>query len=180
MRYLTITFTLIGLFLFAWSFTSCDRKANEAVEYNDEIVEMQDAVVQSVMELENTFSEYEPARMDSAYRQLLTAIQQGKARLETIGVFEGDSTLYMAARILFDRYEHIATDEYAELISYLKIPDSLYTLDDQQRSFLLLEKVVEERSTAHDTFINAQRDFGDAHGFVFADASEEKAPEARN
>lgn len=167
MRYLTISFTLMGLFLFAWSFASCDRKANEAVAYNDQIVEMQDAMIQSLIDLEQSFAEYEDGQMDSAYRQLLTSIQQGKAKLENVGVFEGDSTLYRAARDLFDRYERIATIEYAELISYLKIPDSLYTLEDQERSFQLLEKVTNDRTEAHDHFIRAQKQFGDAHGFIF-------------
>lgn len=105
--------------------------------------------------------------VDSCYRQLMTQIQMSKAQLEKLGDFNGDSTLYSAARSVLDEYDALTSAEYAELISFLKIPDSLFTVDDQERSFEILSQVADRRQSVHESFVNAQKSFGENHGFVF-------------
>ena len=169
MRTLTYIFTTLGTILCIWSIASCKLGTNEAVQYNDQLVEMQGSLLQSVAQLEDSFEDYEASLMDSTYRSLMSTIQSSKAELEALGIYEGDSTLYLAARKLLDEYEQLTTTEYAELISYLKIPDSLYTVEDQERSFELLSEVTEKRQYVHDAFIEAQKSFGAEHGFTFID-----------
>jgi hypothetical protein len=167
MRTITYVFTTLGIILSIWSFTACNQSAEKAVDYNDEVVEMQDALMMSVKGLEDSFEEYEASAMDSCYRQLMTQIQMSKAQLEKLGDFNGDSTLYVAARSVLDEYDALSGSEYAELISFLKIPDSLFTVDDQERSFEILSQVADRRQSVHESFVNAQKSFGDNHGFVF-------------
>jgi hypothetical protein len=151
---------------------ACNMEANEAVEYNDRLVEMQGSLLQSVSKLEDSFGEYKAEDMDSSYRSFIATIQSQKGELEKLGHFEGDSTLYIATRELLQEYEDLATTEYAELISYMKIPDSLYTVQDQERSFALLDQVTERRKSVHEDFIQAQKEFGEQYGFTFIDTVE--------
>lgn len=169
MKFITYTFTILGILISVWTISACNSTADQAVVYNDAFVEMQGELLMSVENLEGSFEDYQPAKMDSCYRQLMANIQSNKAKLEKIGDFEGDSTLYAAQRSLLDEYDKLVTNEYAELISYLKIPDSLYTVDDQERSFDIMKEVTIRRKAVHSTFINAQKSFGEEYGFVFED-----------
>lgn len=172
MRTLTYICTIIGIILCVWSMAACQTEANEAVEYNDQLVEMQGSLLQSVSRLEESFGDYEAQEMDSSYRSLMATIQSQKGELEKLGHFQGDSTLYIATRELLQEYEDLATSEYAELISYMKIPDSLYTVQDGERSFTLLDEVNERRNEVHEEFILAQKEFGEQYGFTFIEMVE--------
>jgi len=167
MRTITYVFTTIGIVLSIWSFTACNQSAGQAVGYNDQVVEIQDALMMSVRDLEQSFDDYEANAMDSCFRQLMTQIQMSKAQLEKLGDFKGDSTLYFAARNVLDEYDALAGSEYAELISFMKIPDSLFTVEDQERSFVILSQVANRRESVFASFVEAQKSFGSDYGFVF-------------
>ena len=105
--------------------------------------------------------------MDYAHLMLRSKIETGQRVLDTLGGFEGDESLLKAARQLFDFYDNVSSNEYVQMIDIMKIPDSLYTAEDQERASQVEEEIINRFNQAQEAFTSAQADFGKEYNVVF-------------
>ncbi len=159
---------LIVLFI-----TACESRSEKAAVYNDAIIDHQISIIEAFDRLDSSFNQYDADEMDYSYLMLEAEIKTGLRILDTIGGFGKDTLLLDAARDLFHFYDEMADKEYVELIDLLKIPDSLYTSEDQTHAFNLNANINMKFNEAHEQFISAQKHFGGQFNVEFDEAMEE-------
>lgn len=157
-------FLLLAIPLF---FTSCEPRSKKAAEYNDRIIEHQIEISNAFDALDTTFNEYVAEEMDYAHLMLRSKIETGQRVLDTLGGFKDDETLLNAARKLFTFYDKVSSQEYVEMINIMKIPDSLYTQQDQEEASRVEDAIIEQFQLAQDEFTSAQEQFGESYNVVF-------------
>jgi hypothetical protein len=162
------------LFLSALVFlVSCSPRSKKAADYNDSIISYQSEISLGFDALDTTFSTLVADDMDYAYLMLRSKIETGQRVLDTLPRFKKDTLLLNAAKRLFEFYDDVCRDEYAELVDIMKMPDSLYTIDFQDRAWAIEAQIVSRFGLAQEAFQSAQRDFGEKYNVVFGEEEEE-------
>ncbi len=156
----------------AMVFTSCEPRSQKAAEYNDSIISHQIEISDAFDALDTTFNEYVPKDMDYAHLMLRSKIETGQRVLDTLGTFKDDPLLLDAAHELFQFYEDISNAEYVEMINIMKIPDSLYTQEDQERASEVETRIISRFTGAQKKFTDAQVEFGEKYNVLFEESEE--------
>ena len=150
--------------------TGCETRSAKAVRYNDAILNQQAQISLAFNAMDSALNTFDGREMEYAQKLLQAEVMKGQKLLDTIGTFRGDSSLLVASRSLFNFYETVAEDDYAELMHILSIPDSSYTRDHQTRAYELDSVIRVEFKVAHDAFVRKQQKFWNQYHIV---ASEE-------
>ena len=120
----TIPFIMIALFVGILS--SCGPTRDQAVDYNDKIINEQIAIFEKMEQLIDTYENYQPDLMDAAYEKTLTQINQSIKNIEALPEFDGSTTFRDAGVTLFKLYKSVLENEHKQIIKLLKLPDSQY------------------------------------------------------
>lgn len=163
---------VFGLFLLMLGLAACKQNGDDAVLYNDKVVELQDAVIQNLINLEESFVDYVPAQMDSAHATFNASVLDASAKIKEMGPYQKDSTLYLAAVNMFDVFSTLAANDYVQFIDLMKVPDSLYTPELQAQSFDLKDAIDKRRTEAQEALITAQEEFAKEHKFILAEPAQ--------
>jgi hypothetical protein len=164
-NYLWIAVTLLWSILFS----SCVHQSELAAEYNDSIIGLQEKIVTAIDGLDSTLNQPEltAAQLDMALAALKVDIAHGLLALDSIGPFEKDPSLKVAAHDLFSQYQSFANGEYQELVRISKLP-----LDSINNSIVDTTIVMKQRinllaKAAQDKFLFEQIEFGKKHHLEF-------------
>ncbi|MFT5185643.1 MAG: hypothetical protein ACI84C_002791 [Flavobacteriales bacterium] len=168
-----MTRILLACMALAFVFTSCEPRSQKAAEYNDSIISHQIAISDAFDALDTTFNDYVAEDMDYAHLMLRSKIETGQRVLDTLGNFKNDDVLLKAARELFLFYEDISTAEYIEMINIMKIPDSLYSQEDQESASTVETKIISRFTGAQKEFTDIQVEFGEKYNVLFVEDEEE-------
>ena len=157
---------LLSVLLLCVGLYACDTLSDQAVRYNDRILTVQAKISTAFTRMDSALSSFEEREMEYAQKILDAEIIKGQRLLDTIGAFNGDSTLLKAARHLFNFYEGAAEEQYPQLMVILGKPDSLYTRADQLEAYRLDSIIRTEFRAAHDTFVSGQQIFWEKYNIV--------------
>lgn len=144
-------------------FFACNRTAEKAADYNDKIINLQRQVIEDVNEMDSTLVDYNSEEMEIAHLELKTEIRKSLQNLKSVGAFRNDSSLYIAAEDLFLFYKKISDNQYQQLIEIMETPDSLYTLEDQQRALAIEDTIRDAFDQHHEEFASAQQKFSEKY-----------------
>jgi hypothetical protein len=119
-KYLLILYGFL-LFLF-----SCQPSVKEAIAYNEDIVSQHEEVDKKIAFLIDTYDNYVPAEMDSAYKAALKSAMDGITYASNLKPFHKDDTYRKSLLELFEVYKSVIEVEHARIIELLKLPPEQY------------------------------------------------------
>lgn len=158
------------LFIFAIALVTvsgCDSRAEQAAAYNDEIIRRQAKIVEAINLLDSSLNNMAFEIMDQRRNELAAAIDQGLLELEEVGPFDEDSSFYAATESLFKAYKDLVETDYQRLTELISLPDSAFTVEAQEEAFIVERRVVERIRAEHQTFEDAQKEFGEKYRLSF-------------
>jgi hypothetical protein len=125
--------------LFLIFFGSCKPSVKEALAYNDTIVYYHQEIDKKLAYLSDTYGNYVPNEMDSAYKTAKSTTQIGIDFISSFKDFHGDDSYRKAALELFQTYKSVLEVEHVRIIELLKLP----TNEFQQPQIDELDKLKE-------------------------------------
>jgi hypothetical protein len=148
---------------------SCVRKSQLAAEYNDSIIGLQERIVKAIGNLDSTLSNNSltAAQLDIAMAALKVDVNHGLLALDSIGPFEKDPSLKVAATDLFVQYESFANNEYKELVRISKMPSDSITNSIVDTTIVLKQRINQLAKAAQDKFMFEQIEFGKKYHLDF-------------
>jgi hypothetical protein len=149
--------------------SACVHKSELAAEYNDSIIGLQEKIVDAIDNLDSTLnkSELTATQLDLAMTALKVDIAHSLLALDSIGSFEKDPSLKVAAQELFGQYQSFANTEYVELVRISKLPlDSINNVV-VDTTIELKQRINTLAKMAQDKFMFAQIEFGKKHHLEF-------------
>lgn len=146
---------------------SCTSVSSRAASYNDEILEHQGNIITAFNTLDTALNNYSEAQMEYAHVMAQAAVKKAMRSLDSLGPFKGDSSLYVSSDHLFKAYESLLEWEYEALIEIMLIPDSLFSIKDQEKAFALEDAIRKRFEIEEQRYREAQLSFGKSHGVMY-------------
>lgn len=110
--FITLFFTLI---------LSCQPSTEEAMKYNDGIIEQQNLVNEKFSLLISSYDAYESEEMDAAYNNVLDQLNEDIEYVTKLKGFEEDAYFKEAALAFFNSYKEVLENEHKRIIELLKL-----------------------------------------------------------
>lgn len=159
----TATQTMFYLII-TFFFFSCGPSANDAIKYNDTIVAAQKKVIEKeavLIDVINTTSD----SLDLVYEDFKKEIDLSIETIKKMEAFDKNTDYKDLALSFFSDYKEVAENEYKEMISYAKVPDSLYTEEIDNKVLELSKNIDDKINKSIDAFIKFQDNFATKYKF---------------
>lgn len=142
------------------SLFSCKPSKEEAIKYNDQIIDEQSAITQKIEALNKSFRTWNAAdTMDMCWLNALDQTEKSLKKVTEMKDFHGDDDLRTGAVNLFKVYKAVISTEFKEMVRIYKMPDELYTKQQELRwsklsddAFNKMDKAITEMSKTQETF----------------------------
>lgn len=155
-----------SLIIFALAFISaCGKKTEEAIIYNDKIVEEQSKVLRAENHLIETVSNNQLEQIQPAFVAFVKQIKESLKTVEEIESFDEQDNFKKAAIKLFTVYLKVAETDYAEAIKLAQLQGEQITEQDETRFLELSDKIDKVLSDEIKVFIKAQDEFAAQYKF---------------
>lgn len=154
------------MFVLMWgSIGTFAQKFDDAVDYNDYIVNEQFAIIEEMEAWSTLISELaEKDVVLTKLNQMLSQIEISIKKVKKLDDYEGNTAFRDAAIELFSFYGKICGNEYKELV------EILYSEDLGEEELTRMNEIVEDitiREQNYDEkFISAQKEFAEKHNFI--------------
>lgn len=160
-------FAIIGVLLF--SIAGCSSRADRAARYNDSIVRKQHSVIVSFEKMDSIFSDSVASKetIEFHYMELQKNIKIILLALDSIGPFQSDPSLQLAAKNLFQTYERIVDKDYRSLVGIKLLSADQITPQIADSSLAIQSRVHILSSQAQDEFMATQIEFGKKFNLEF-------------
>lgn len=153
---------------------SCGPTTNDAITYNDALVNQQEKVIQNESALIEAISKNTPDKLDSSCNDLLNQIKESADVVQKMEAFDGKTDMKDAALKVFEAYKDAAENDYIELINLAKTPDTLYTQETDNKVIDLSKKIDDKLLKAIDAFRAKQKEFAEKYKFELTATDKEK------
>jgi hypothetical protein len=157
-------FTLIFLAIVS-IFTSCGPTVEDAINYNDTIIERHDQITVKIRKLIDTYDKFIPAEMDKAYNDALTTTNDAIDFATKLKPFEEDSSFKNGALKLFKTYKEVLETEHKRIIELLKLPEEDYGKDEVKEFEQLISSSNEKINLGQTELTKIQQQFAKTHKF---------------
>jgi hypothetical protein len=127
------------------------------------IVEQQMKVIQKEDSLIEAISRNQPEKAEKIHTEFLKQIESSIETINKGEDFHGEKEFRQASLDLFKAYKIVAETEYASMLKISKIPDGIYTKEDDD-SLISISKIVDEKLNKElGKFAKAQKLFADKY-----------------
>ena len=144
---------------------SCGPTSDEAVKYNDKLVELQSGIFEKENDLADAMSKNLSNKLKPAYDSLCLEVKKSNEEAKKIEAFDGTTELRDAAIKIFEAYTVVIEKDYPEIIKYYQIPDSLYTQETDDKIISLSEKIDSLLDKPIAAFSARQKEFSEKYKF---------------
>lgn len=153
----------------AMVFSSCTRKAEQAAFYNDSIVQHQLDIISSFDRFDSVYVDSIASvdQIEYAYVNMQSTIKRSILALDSIGPFNSDPLLEVAARELFKTYDNLVSEEYVVLKDIKLLPAESINVSIIDTSFASQIRIHDASKAAQDKFLMAQEEFGKKYNLKF-------------
>lgn len=145
--------------------SQCGPTSQDALEYNDELIEEELLVIDKMDELTNALSTYEPSNIEPAINAAKVQVDNSIKVLEELGGFDGNTEFVDACMDLFKVFKSQLNDEYAEQFEIYKLPLDQYGKVEEDRYNELNTIIDAEYYPVFEKFSKAQEDFAEKWDF---------------
>ena len=109
-------------------FTSCTPSKEDAIKYNDLIIDQQTLIVEKINNLYEAMNDFEhPEKIEEAYQNALKQIDKGSESVSKMENFGGKSDFREASIKLFVIYKSVVQNELKAMIDIVKKPTAEIT-----------------------------------------------------
>ena len=164
---------IIGLLFVSTIMDSCRPSTNDAIKYNDELVNQQNKVYEKESALLDAISKNIPNKLDSLFTDLSKIIDESNKAVGNMDAFDGKTEMKDAVLKIFAAYKEVSANEYKEMITYSKIPDSLYTPGDDDKVLELSKKIDDKINKTIEEFVELQKKFASKYKFELTDTQKD-------
>ena len=153
---------LIPLLCLAVLMANCTNRAERAAEYNDAIIGYQEQIIHAFDIMDSTIrdSSANKDRFDFAFANLQSKIKLGILGLDSVGSFQKDPSLQLAAKELFREYESLVESEYRTLLRIRQLPPESITTALSDTSNSVQTRIFSLSKVSQDKFLRTQSEFG--------------------
>lgn len=157
----------IGLFaVIMFSMISCGPTSEQAIAYNDKIIDQQVAIINKVDALNTSFKTWEnKAGMDKAWTEAVKQVETSTTEVTAMDAFDKNSDFKEAALKLFGIYKEVLNNEYKEMLALYKLPNDLFTKEQEERWGKLSEQAFEKMDKALNELKPVQAQFAEKYKF---------------
>jgi hypothetical protein len=160
------TITIILFSIIAIVVTSCGPTKEEAISYNDKIINEQVAIFEKIDKVYEALKDYKnQTGMDYAYNEALKQVETGNEIVSKTDKFDGNSELRDGALKLFATYKSVLQNEIKRMIEIIKLPDNLYTTDMEAEFNKLSDASLKTLNQSEKEFIELQKTFATKYKF---------------
>lgn len=162
-----IFFPVLCFILFTSIAPSYSQTKEDAIKYNDSLVDEQKKVIKAEDALILVISQNTPEKLDEALNGLVNQIAASEEAVSKMEAFDGKTDYKDAALSLFKAYKTAAKKEYPKIVKIAKTPNDAYTqkMDDQ---LMKLSKEVDEKLNKEiEAFVAKQKEFSSKYKFEF-------------
>jgi hypothetical protein len=150
-------------------FISCSPSTDEAVNYNDKLVNEQILVATSIDSLNELISNKDTTQIKSYYQKLSNTIITSTNKIDRYDNFDNNSDYKNSIKKLFQAYQKICDNEYKDLINICYLPDTLFTQDTLNFFNITLNKINEKIAVQTKEFNTFQENFAKKYNFTLID-----------
>lgn len=154
------------LFIIAVIFTlfvSCGPSKDDAVKYNDAIVEQEMLIINKEDSLIEAISRNQSDKAERLYKDFVSQINSSTEKINKTDAFDHEKAFREAALELFKSYKSAAENEYADMMKITRIPDEVYTKEDDDKLIDLSKTVFDKLNIELGKFSKAQKNFADKY-----------------
>jgi hypothetical protein len=156
-------FLLLGV-ISVFFLSNC-TKSGDALKYNNRIIDIQSKVIKKILSLSQSMKSRNPDLMRKRLGELQDQATASADELNNVPEFEGGEELFNAAMDLFEFYESVCKNEFAEMVDILARSGSGVTADDLSRMQDLQKVIQEEESRLDRELFTAQQNFAKQFNF---------------
>lgn len=146
-------------------FICCNPSSDEAVEYNDNIVNEQILIATAIDSLNVYISNKDTNKIKTYYQQLLNTIKVSTNKIDSIKDFDNQPDYKNNIKKLFKTYQEIIDNEYMNLINICYLSDSLITQDTLNYFNFTLNLINEKISLQMKEFNTFQESYAKKYNF---------------
>lgn len=139
--------------------------SEDAMKYHDEIISKQVILQHAFNDFEQTLITFVPEEMQESLKLASTEAAKTLKYYEGLEEFDDKSDLKDAAIEFATMYKNLADNEYALLVEYYSLPDSLYTTEVEEYCKELYENIGVKYDKAFKSLIEVQTDFAKTYNF---------------
>jgi len=155
--------TMVFLVLF---FSQCGPTMQEAIDYNDKIINDQVLVINSINDLEAAIGTFDTLKIITALERAKSKVNSTKASLILLGGFNENNEFQEATIKLYDLFESQLNNEYAEELEIYKLSDDDYTAEKKERFNELILSLNNRYQVVFENFLASQKKFAETWGFT--------------
>lgn len=159
-----IFYAALSIVLFA-----CTRKAEQAAQYNDVIIQRQKDIIAAFDQFDSTFTDSLASkdRIEFAFVNMQSNIKRSLLSLDSIGPFQKDPLLEEAARELFKSYDQLVEEEYRILKDIKLMPAESITAPMIDTTISVQIRIHDNSKLAQEKFLKMQEEFGKKYNLIF-------------
>lgn len=163
-----LTLIIISIFFF----TSCSDISENAIKYNDQIINQQQKIVFLFNKLDSSFADTINHSYKMIHQELLKEIENQIKSIDSIPSFDNKNLFKQEYKTLLTVYHDVVKNDYSKMIDLYLLPDSLYTQNIKD-DFLQTNKIANEKlQQALNKFIEFQKQFATEYKFNLQDQNE--------
>ena len=156
---------------------SGDKEFNTPVEYNDFIIDQQNAIIKRMIKLPATFDSGTDAEIRIQFDSLVRQSDISLLQIQKLTDYQGDSSVKLKAEKLFGFYNQIFHDEYRKMVEIFLKGDNASPADVAELNKIVKDVRVREKAL-NQALTEAQVKFSKKFGFEFSEnAVEDAGPE---
>jgi len=153
----------------------CKDTRQQATDYNNRIVGLQERVVRQMMEFSESFESNDPELMEKKRLELLDAVTSALQDLDGLEPFEKSDGFREAARSLLGFYRDTCDAEYKEIIDVYRKNE--ITQEDVDRVSAINKKIVEKERVLSGAFLAAQQSFASGYEMTLVENEPGRQPD---
>lgn len=147
-------------------FTSCAPSKEDAIKYNDLIIDQQTLIVEKINNLYESMNDFEhPEKIEEAYQNAMKQIDKGSETISKMENFGGKSEFREASIKLFVIYKSVVQNEIKGMMEILNIPNTDITPEIESQFDNLNKQALEKMGNGLKEFQVVQYEFAEKYKF---------------
>ncbi len=144
---------------------ACKPTKEEALKYNDAIIDQQVAVVDEINRIDDALYSYDGMKMDVAYNQLDLRLKKAIEEVSKMEDLGGKTDLKDAALAYFKSVQEGMVAEIKPAINQFRKPSDEATEEDDDKADKLYDKFLDRISKSFDVLVKAQNAQAKEYGY---------------
>jgi len=160
-------YKILSACILMFMLTSCGPTTDEAIKYNDSIIDVQAQIVEKINTLYECFDDWDhPEKMDEAYKQALAQVDSGTEIVSKMPDFGGKSEFREASLKLFSVYKSVIQTELKTMVEILKKPSAEITPEIEAQFDAMNDQALKKMENGLKEFQEVQLNFSVKYNFV--------------